>query len=307
MNWPTIPLPAVAIFASGAVYFMVMWVSAILDDRRKTDLQRRQELIDSQARAQSKDSIGDRLRRKAKSYGWPGALTPLFVLMSFVYMLCATILVVVGGGPIIAAMLAFPFSIFVAFMFLGSIATRRQRAFHSQLVSALDLFASALKGGAGPNRAIESVVPALPEPLRGEMAEVLAKTRAQKQLSEAMAELAERYPSRAMMMFVAALRIDEERGGKMADTLEEAANSVRRDFELSAETAAELSQEKMQFYGIVGFLIAMALYMFTRTDPTTRDAFLSPLGLIVLAAGIANFTFGVFSVLRLFSKAKGNI
>jgi Flp pilus assembly protein TadB len=110
-----------------------------------------------------------------------------------------------------------------------------------------------------------------------------------------------------MQMLVVTVRIDEERGGKMADALEQAAENVRRDFELGAEAQAELSQEKGQFYGILGILVLFAVIMIGNADPTAKAAYTSMSGFIALAVATANAVFGVVRVLRVFSKARGEI
>jgi len=161
-----------------------------------------------------------------------------------------------------------------------------------------------LHAGSSAQLALERIVPNLPDPLRSEFDLALLRKRANMELSDAIAEVAKRYPSRAMDMLVAALRIDEQRGAKMAPALEQAASTVRQDFELRAEAEAEIAQERMQFFGIVGIIGAIVIFMFTRNSADQRDALTSPAGLTMIGAAAGNFVFGILRVLAMLQKAK---
>jgi len=179
--------------------------------------------------------------------------------------------------------------------------------FNKQLMQALDLFAAQLKSGLSSVRAMEQVLPSLPQPLRGELAVALERYRTGALLGDSLAEVYDLYPSRAMQMLVVSVRIDEERGGRMADALEQAAENVRRDFELGAEAQAELAQERGQFYGIVGILGFFTYFTIGRADPAAREAYMTMPGLGVLAVAVGNAAFGIIRTLRVFAKAKGDL
>ena len=154
---------------------------------------------------------------------------------------------------------------------------------------------------------MEQVLPSLPQPLRGELAVALEQHRASRSLGDALEDVNKRYPSRAMQMLVVSVRIDEERGGKLAGALEQAAENVRRDFELGAEAQAELAQEKAQFYGILMILALFVFFTLGTSEPSQKAAFTHGIGLIMMTALTVNLVFGIFRVLQTFKRARGEI
>ena len=101
-----------------------------------------------------------------------------------------------------------------------------------------------------------------------------------------------------MTLFVTALRVGEQRGGAIAPAIEMSAATIREDFELRAEAQSEVAQERAQFYGIAGLIGFLAITTIGRSSPEAREAFFSPVGLIVLLIGVGNYALGVFLVLR---------
>lgn len=292
------------LLGAGALYFAVTWATARWESRARTNLERRQRQIDAAHR--EKVTVTQRASALAVRWGWTGDLSIPLVALLFVYTTTAAILSVFGLGGWTAVALALPVSTLLVAWFTATSAERRRMAFNRQLVQALDLLVAQLKAGSSPQLALERVVPNLPDPLRSEFDQALARKRATMNLSEAVASIAKRYPSRAMSMLVAALRIDEEgRGAKMALALEQAAATVRRDFELRSESDAEIAQERMQFFGIVGIVTAIALLLILRGSDTQREALMSPTGFSLLAVAAGNFVFGILRVLKMLEKAKG--
>jgi tight adherence protein B len=292
-----------ALFSAGAMYFAAMWLIARWELASRSDVERRRDSIAAANRERL--SFRERIKRTAGQYGWRGDLTLLVFGLLFFYVLIIAALTLVGISGWIAPIVAVPTAVLIVLWSASSNTQRRRAAFDRQLVQALDLLVSQLQSGTSAGLALERIVPNLPDPLRSEFDDALARNRASMELSEAIAEVAERYPSRAMHMLVAAIRIDEKRGAKMSAALEQAANSVRRDFELRAESEAEVAQERMQFFGIVGIVGGIAVYLLARGSVDQREALLSPTGLVLFGLAATNFVFGIIRVMRMLAKAKG--
>jgi tight adherence protein B len=292
-----------ALFIAGAMYFAAMWFIARWELASRSEIERRRDAIAAANR--ERVSLRNKARAAAGRYGWNGDLTLLGFGLLFFYVVVIVGLTMVGISGWIAPIIAVPASVLVI-MWAGSSTTQRRRAaFDRQLVQALDLLVAQLQAGTSPSLALERIVPNLPDPLRSEFDAALAQNRASMDLSEAISNVADRYPSRAMTMLVAAIRIDEKRGAKMAAALEQAANSVRRDFELRAESDAEVAQERMQFFGIVGIVGGIALFLLARGSQEQREAMFSPTGVFLLSIAASNFVFGIIRVTRMLAKAKG--
>jgi tight adherence protein B len=294
-----------ALLTSLAVWFTLSWVAAVRAERRKTSVQRRQEQIEADMARRQRRSLPQHVADFARRYGWTASGTPLVLGAVFLYFLIAAVLSVVGITGWLGVVIALPATVGAVAVVGSSVQSRRQRMFQSELLDAFDQFAASMRTSASPAKAIELQVPSLPEPLRSEMMQALDQHRANRPLADAMEEVADRYPSRAMNLFVAALRINEKRGGKLASALEQAAESLRRDTELASEAKAELAQDRMQFFGILVLLGLIAFVIFTQSGEATIETFTSPAGMAILAAGVANAAWGVFSVLRMMRRAGG--
>jgi Flp pilus assembly protein TadB len=295
------------LLVGGSAFFTIRWSQIWRVEARKTELQKRREEIDYQASLSNRQSLAAKIKRVFSDYGWEGDVTPLLMVSGVLYLVMVSVLSIIGIQGVPRAILALPASLLIVGGISASAANKKKRLFNKQLMQALDLFAAQLKSGLSSVRAMEQTLPSLPQPLRGELAVALEKYRASAKLGDALAEVQERFPSRAMQMLVVSVRIDEERGGRMADALEQAADNVRKDFELGAEAQAELAQEKAQFYGIVFILGMFAYVTLARADENTIKSFTTMPGSAIIFIAAANALFGIFRTLRVFSKAKGEI
>lgn len=293
--------------AAASVFFLVMWVRGWWVERNKTEIQRRRDQIAAEAERAARGTWRQRLARFADAYGWDGSLTLPLIGLGFFYLLVAGALAVFGIGGIVGVIVALPTSVAALLAVARTMRLRRKRQFNRQLVEALDAFATQLRAGSSAKRAIAKVAPTLPEPLSSEMAWVVAQAETNRKLADAMAELGARYPSKAMRLLVVALRIDDEKGAEIAPAFDSAAATTRREFELSAEAQAEVAQSRFEFYGIVGMMAAIVWIMVSGADSSSRAAYTEPAGLIALGVGLANFAFGVFRIVRILNRARGEV
>ena len=258
----------------------------------------RDEMVAAAEYARQHRTVKQRFADALKQAGWHGPTSPLIWIGVFSFLLVAVALAAVGIGGIFGVVVAAPMTGLLGLMIATVTRTRRQRAFQRQLVGAFDNLAAKLRAGSSPSRAFEDLAPTLPEPLRSEVLRALDAHRSSVPLSEAMEAVARRYPSRPMTLFVTALRVGEQRGGAIAPAIEMSAATIREDFELRAEAQSEVAQERAQFYGIAGLIGFLAITTIGRSSPEAREAFFSPVGLIVLLIGVGNYALGVFLVLR---------
>jgi len=292
-----------SLFSAGALYFAVMWFAARRELAARSDIERRKAAIEKANRERT--SVRDRLHAYAASNGWNGDLSVVSIALLFIYAAIVAALSLINVQGWFAPIIAVPVSAMAVLWASSATVQRRKTAFNRQLVQALDLLVAQLQSGVSAQLALERIVPNLPDPLRSEFDTALIRKRANLELSDAIEEVAKRYPSRAMTMLVAALRIDEKRGAKMALALDQAAASVRRDFELRSEADAEVAQERLQFFGIVGIVGGIALFLFVGGSETQQEALMSPMGFTFIGLAAANFVFGIVRVMRMLAKAKG--
>lgn len=306
MNLSFLVVPAAVAFGA-CVFFIWTWVASRSRYSSATAIERASaEIEDARAR---EDRPGPRelLRAWLLRKGWYYDLTPLVSLWLLVYVVGGVALSLIGLPTVLTVILALPVSCGVAFISLSRLSDLRRRAFNRQLLQALRQLTGKIEGGVGPQRALEQVTPSLPEPLRGEMTAALEATVASKDLVGALQDLEARFPSRALAMVIAAFEMDRDKGARIEPALRQAGEILEREFELAGETAAELSQTKMEFYGIIGIIGTITLVMLMGGPAIAQQAYHSALGIVILAMFGGWFAVGILRAVRIFNKARGDL
>lgn len=289
-----------ALAAAGAVYFSIEWLTASLRRRNMTYLER--TALDVEEEASRAAGSSGPVRRMLDEFGWHGDPSLPLLGVAAAYLGIVSLLAAFGVERVLATVFALPTSFLIARQTLAVMRRRKQRQFNLQLVQALELLAGQMEAGNGVQRALEMMTPSLPDPLRGEFENALEATVASKDLVEALRDIGRRYPSKALSLFVTALDIEKMTAGQLGRPVREAANLMRREFELSNELSAETSQQKIAAIVMVLGISAICGALIVGLDP---ESFFNPFGLTLLAFGGANFVFGIWRVSRMLASIKG--
>ena len=292
-----------SVVISLAFAFIFFFTYSYIQNLRKlgkmTAIERANARIEEGRKEELKKPILERAKLFIAKKGFTGDMEVFTAGLIVASLTVTTVLVVIGLPQLVALVLAFP--VVTLFGLWGGLmlGTRKQKSFNQQLVQALNLIAAAVEGGNGVNRAIESVIPTLNDPLRTELINVMESTQASKSIVEPLRELVERYPSKGLEMLLAALEIDAEKGGKIEPALRQAALSLQRDFELKAEAAAELSQTRSEFFTIVAIMMFIIVTMVSTGGAEVIASYTSPIGIVALTFFGANFIFGIIRAMKL--------
>lgn len=291
---------------AGTIFFTILGFQTHSRVRRMSQIDvKRAELEEALAREERKGPK-DRLLISLRQNGYDGDLFPFIAGISFLYITLLIALRLLGAPYTVGALIALPASGMVVWTGAGWAARTRRARFNQQLVELLELLAGQIESGNGAQKALQSVVPNMQEPLHSEMTQVLNAQVASKDLIGSMRDLGERYPSRAMSMFIAALEIDQAEGQAIGPALHQAADLLRRDFSLAAEARSEISQTKGEFFAVLGILGAISAQLLLSGDAASRAAYTSPLGLAALTIAGANVAFGIWRFLRILRVIKGD-
>lgn len=295
----------VALAVGGAAYFAVSFLLTKISYRRvtKSRLQLAYLAIEEAERG-SGPSLRERIADRLVIAGWYGGLPPIVLAASFLYALCVLGMYVVGFNQIVGVVVAVPACVGVVSIIVIRVSTKRQLAFQRQLMPALGMLASQIEAGNGAERALEQILPSLEDPLGAELHAALAATVTM-ELVPSLQEVARRYPSRAFTLFLAALEVDRLQGGALAPALREASSMLQRQFELSQEAQAEVSQAKVEFYTVGGIILMIAATLLSSDDPSIKDAYYSPTGFVALGIGFGLAGIGVWRAMRILREAKG--
>lgn len=295
----------ITLAVAGALYFGAETVRAATMHRRMTNIEKANAQIEEDKARAKKTRLAGRVSNALKTRGYDGDWTPTLIIITVLYLVSVVALKLVGLGSWIGGLLAFPAAIMVAVAGLGTSKRRKRNLFKVQLMQALGLIATQVEAGDGAKKAIEKTIGLVEDPLRGEMMRALDSLVGTTSLVEAFKEMETRYPSRAMKLFVAALEIDDTMGARLAPPLRQAQAALEKDFELSAETKAEISQAKGEFYGITAIIGFIVISLVGNAQGISRDVYFSPIGYILLGLAGANYAFGIWRTIRIFRKAGG--
>lgn len=295
-----------AILTGAAIYFGSEWLGAKSRHKSMTNIERANAQIEEDRASTKKADPMARFQKFLKTRGYEGDWIPIILVVSVLYMVSAVALKMIGIGTWVGAVLALPAAIVVCFAGLATAKRKQKKKFQMQLMQALGLIATQIEAGDGAKRAIEKTVGLVEEPLRGEFTNSLNSLIGTASLVTALKELQERYPSRAMRLFVAALEIDDRVGAKLAPALRQAQTSLEKDFELAAEANAEVSQARGEFFGITAVIGFIVVSLVGGSQGITREAYSSTIGMIILGICGVNYVWGILRTLKIFRLTQGS-
>ena len=291
------------IAAGGAAYYLAAWWAASRELRNLSYIEIRNAQMEEDLRIERQATRRQRVEARLANLGYEGDWTPLLVGIALIYLLIAVVLSFFGFGDVIGAVLALPISVFGAVAALANARRKRFNKFEMQLLKVLSSVAGHLEAGDTPPMAFQKAARLAENPMRRELQAALASQVGTETLSQTIGQLADRYPSRAMTLLVAALSIDDRVGAQLSPALRQAQSTLERQFELAAESTAEISQARGEFFAISGVMAAIAIALIAGSGGTAREAYSSFLGIAVLAVALLNYGVGVWRSMRIFKRA----
>ncbi|MFM8594056.1 MAG: type II secretion system F family protein [Chloroflexota bacterium] len=176
------------------------------------------------------------------------------------YLLARVALAIVLGGIAFvvmqqpaAAIIGVIVGWFAPRMYLKRKASKRVAGLEAELAEALDLMTVALTAGHGFMQAMESTARELSGPLREELLRVIEQVNVGGSLANALNELTSRVPSHDMGLFAAAIAVQRQSGGNLAEVLENLSHTVRERRRVKGEVKALTSGPRLSGY-ILGFM-----------------------------------------------------
>ncbi len=170
-----------------------------------------------------------------------------------------------------SALLGVPVLLFMALLprtLYAWMRKRRMRQFEEQLPDALMMLAGGMRAGIGLNAAIAQLVTETAGPLGQEFTLLLREQRLGLQLEQSLSNLARRVPTQTTTLVVSAMRIANETGGGLAETLERTAHTVRSRLQMEGKIGALTAQGKLQAW-VVGALPLALMLVLNKMEPET--------------------------------------
>jgi tight adherence protein B len=229
----------------------------------------------------------------------------LFIDPSRLFMLniAAILLVVVLAWSISGSvMLALLAALVVALMprwILRWLHQRRMDKLEQQLPDSLMLLAGGMKAGVSLTQAIQQLVLESPPPVSQEFDLMLREQRLGVSLDEALENLNSRVALQSVTLTVSAMRIANETGGGLAETLERASQTLRNKLAMEGKIRALTSQGKLQAL-VVGLLPVFLIVVLNRMEPEAMALmFTTQMGWATLVVLVLLEFFGVLIIRRI--------
>jgi tight adherence protein B len=179
------------------------------------------------------------------------------------------------------------------------IAARRALRVETQLANAIDLMVGALSAGAGMNEALDSAAEESPQPIKGEIAEVLGRIRYGENPQLVWDDFTVRVPLETFRLFSFTMSVHGEVGGSLAPTLSQVGRAIRDRIEISRRIRAQSTEAQASVIGIVCITYFLGVLMW-RTNPHHFEEFLKhPFGANVTAGAMVLQAIGLVWITKL--------
>lgn len=166
-------------------------------------------------------------------------------------------------------------------------AFQRRQLIDDQMADAMVSLASAIRAGLSLPQSLEILATQSPRPISQEFQQIVGEYQMGKTLEKSLDEARERLRSENFALFAAAMQASRSSGGKLNETVERIAVSVREMQRLERKIQADTSQARTSaFYmALVPFAI-LAMYYFVVDPESTERLFTSVLGQIFLCTAL---------------------
>lgn len=182
---------------------------------------------------------------------------------------------------------------------LARMRAQRLARLRDQLPDLMLLVAAGMRAGGSLWQSLAQTAAELHNPMRQEVELMLREQRLGLSLERALDGLERRVPIEEMRLLTAAIRIAQDTGGNLAETMESLAQSARRKLALEGKVRALTAQGRMQAW-VMGLLpLGLAGVLFLMEPDAMSTLFTTTLGLMVCAVLAVLLSLGVYFVRRI--------
>lgn len=221
-----------------------------------------------------------RLRVNTKSLrvwllSWAAFVGFLFVLMWIVLDM------LVIGLVIISMFVALPWYV------VRRMAEQRRVKIEDQLADSMVSLSSSIKAGLSLAQALEILAQQSPKPICQEFQQIVGEYQLGKPLERCLVETKDRLKSENFALFIAAMEASRESGGRLNETVDRIAHSVRELQRLERKVESETAQARASaFYMALAPVAILAIYYFIVDPVNTERLFVTVPGQVILSAAL---------------------
>jgi len=175
---------------------------------------------------------------------------------------------------------------------------RRLRAFERQLPDVLTLVASSLATGFSLHQSLDAVAQDAGDPVSTELYRALAETRIGAELTDALDRLAFRMNSENMRWTSMAIRIQQQVGGNLAETLRTTATTLREREQLRRMVRGLSAEGRLSAYILISLPIGLFGYMLLTNHDYIALLWTTAMGWLLLGVAFVGMAVGSFWMSR---------
>lgn len=166
-------------------------------------------------------------------------------------------------------------------------AQRRRQMIEDQLADAMVSLSSAIRAGLSLAQALDILAQQTPRPICQEFQQIVGEYQLGKPLERCLSEARAKLRSENFALFAAAMEASRESGGRLNDTVDRIAHSVRELQRLERKIQAETAQARTSaLYMALAPLFVLAIYYFVIDPINTTRLFTTFAGQIMLSVAV---------------------
>lgn len=224
------------------------------------------------------------------------------IVVILVGVVASALIWYIGGQSIIVAIIGFIIGVMLPRIYVKRQQSKRLQNFNDQLADMLNLMVNGLRAGYSTMQAMEAVSREMPPPISDEFRRVVQEMQLGISMEIALENLLRRIPSDDLDLVVAAINVQREVGGNLAEVLDTISYTIRERVRIKGEVRVLTSQVVYsgRFLAMMPLIISAALWLLNRPymmeffNPETRVV-----GLIALGIGVFMIAMGYFVMTRI--------
>jgi len=304
---------------AAAVLLLIVGLVVTLTSERSLVEQRLGKYIEEQAaeakKGQRASPVGDWINVRLERSNWGDRIArelaradlklktgEYLAVVVIVGLLAAFVVWYIGGRNIFFAIIGAVIGTMIPRTYVKRQQTRRLYRFNDQLADMLNLMVNGLRAGYSTMQAMEAVSRELPPPISEEFRRVVQEMQLGLAAERALENLLRRIPSDDLDLVVAAMNVQREVGGNLAEILDTISHTIRERVRIKGEIRVLTAQVMYsgRFLAMMPLLIMAALWLLNRPymmeffNPETRL-----FGVIMLSIGALMILAGYFVMTKI--------
>jgi tight adherence protein B len=286
------------LFAGGGIAVLLLVVGILITATSERTLVEERlgryvdnEAVASRQRGERTTPVGDWLNVRLERSSWGGGIArelaradlklkagEYLAVMVILGFGVGFVIWYIGGQSIIFGVLGFLGGMLIPRFYVKRMQSQRLQHFNDQLADMLNLMVNGLRAGYSTMQAMEAVSKELPPPISDEFRRVVQEMQIGLPMEKSLDNLLRRIPSDDLDLVIAAINVQREVGGNLAEILDTISHTIRERVRIKGEIRVLTTQViySGRFLAMMPLMILAALLLMTRSymmqffNPETR-------------------------------------